>query len=296
MSTPLVPLCFFMLAERLLESRKRAGLSQHRFAIELGERYDQSMISHIESGRSGLVRDGLVRAAQVLDVSVDYLLGLTDDPAPVDDRVREAEERAAHEAEERAEATVARIRREEARNREQLEAALQSRDQELARLRAQAIAEPETPDPDVSPIQSAPGWHDEDYESVRRYESEDVALAAGTGTFADQEPVPSEVKFLKSWLRDHRLRAKDLFLADVLGDSMETTIYDGDSALVDESRTSPRSGRIYALRTGDGLLVKRLRKRDHRWWADSDNEQYEPEPLDDRARIMGRVVWWAHTD
>ena len=52
----------------------------------------------------------------------------------------------------------------------------------------------------------------------------------------------------------------------------------------------------YALRTGDSPLVKRLRKRDHRWWADSDNEEYEPQPLDDRARIMGRVVWWAHTD
>ena len=166
---------------------------------------------------------------------------------------------------------------------------LDRRDQELDRLRAQA-------DPDVSPIQSAPGWHDEDYESVRRYESEDVRLAAGTGTFADQEPVPSEVKFLKSWLRDHRLRAKDLFLADVLGDSMETTIYDGDSALVDETHTSPRSGKIYALRTGEGPLVKRLRKRDHRWWADSDNKKHEPQPLDDRARIMGRVVWWAHTD
>ena len=100
-----------MLAERLLESRKRAGLSQHRFAIELGERYDQSMISHIEGGRSGLVRDGLVRAAQVLDVSVDYLLGLTEDPAPVGDRAREAEERV-QEAE-------ARIRREEERKREE---------------------------------------------------------------------------------------------------------------------------------------------------------------------------------
>ena len=180
--------------------------------------------------------------------------------------------------------------------REELEAALQRAraqaqrsEAELERLRAHS-------DPDVSPIQSAPGWHDEDYESVRRYESEDVRLAAGTGTFADQEPVPSEVKFLKSWLRDHRLRAKDLFLADVLGNSMETTIYDGDSALVDETHTSPRSGKIYALQAGEGPLVKRLRKRAHRWWADSDNEKYEPQPLDDRARIMGRVVWWAHTD
>ena len=234
-----------------------------------------------------MLLDGAVRAALILDVSLDYLAGLTDDPTPAVEGTREAEKRV----------------REEWKRRTELEAVLQRteneldrRDEELDRLRAQATATAELPDPDVSPIQSAPGWHDEDYESVRRYESEDVRLAAGTGTFADQEPVPSEVKFLKSWLRDHRLRAKDLFLADVLGDSMETTIYDGDSALVDESRMSPRSGKIYALRTGDGPLVKRVRKRDHRWWADSDNEEYEPQPLDDRARIMGRVVWWAHTD
>ena len=152
------------------------------------------------------------------------------------------------------------------------------------------------PDPDVSPIQSAPGWHDEDYESVRRYESEDVRLAAGTGTFADQEPVAGEVKFRTSWLRKRRLRAKDLFLVDVSGDSMERTIFDGDSALVDETHPSPRSGKIYALRTGDGLIVKRLRKRNHHWWADSDNDSYEPQPLEDVARILGRIVWWAHSD
>ena len=28
----------------------------------------------------------------------------------------------------------------------------------------------------------------------------------------------------------------------------------------------------------------------------SDNDKYEPQPLDDAARIMGRVVWWAHTE
>ena len=79
-------------------------------------------------------------------------------------------------------------------------------------------------------------------------------------------------------------------MVDVLGDSMDPTIFDRDAALVDESRRSPLSGKIYALRAADGLLVKRLRKRDHRWWAASDNEEYEPQPLDDVARIMGRVV------
>ena len=276
-----------MLGKRLVEARKRVGLSQHRLAIELGERYDQTMISHVEHGRRAFVYDGLVRAARILDTSLDYLAGLTDDPTPVDDRAREADHRA-QEAE-------ARIRREEARNRQQLEAALECTEAELERLR-RAAATPEHPDPDVSPIQSAPGWHDEDYESVRHYESEDVRLAARTGTFADREPVAGEVKFRTSWLRKRRLRAKDLFLVDVSGNSMEPAICDGDAALVDETHTSPRSGKIYALRTGDGPLVKRIRKRDHRWWADSDNDKYEPQPLDDRARIMGRVVWWAHTD
>ena len=263
--------------KRIFASTRRkieSYLAQH--AIPGGEAYNSVSPDIVQAVRTEAVQH-IQRALEVLE---GRRIHLTDDPAPVDDRVREAEERA----------------HQEERKREQLEAELQSRDQELARLRAQAAATAKLPDPDVSPIQSAPGWHDEDYETVRRYESEDVGLAAGTGTFADQEPVAGEVKFRTSWLREHHLSAKDLFLADVLGDSMEPTICDGDSALVDETHTSPRSGKIYALQAGDGPLVKRIRKRDHRWWADSDNEEYEPQPLNDRARIMGRVVWWAHTD
>ena len=261
-----------VLGTRIQEARRLRKLSQLQLARSMGDHHRQ-MISRVERGHSTMSASSLLAAARSLGVSVDYLYGLTDDPTPVDDRVRDEEER----------------RRELEVDLERMRAQAQRTEAELDRLQA-------LPDPDVSPIQSAPGWHDEDYEPVRRYESEDVRLAAGVGAFADQETVPSEVKFLKSWLRDHRLRAKDLFLADVLGDSMEPTICDGDSALVDETHRSPRSGKIYALRTGEGPLVKRLRKRDHRWWADSDNEKYEPQPLDDRARIMGRVVWWAHTD
>ena len=61
-------------------------LSQVDLAVGMGDRYDQTMISHVESGRSGLVADGLARAAVVLNTSADYLLGLTDDPTPAWDR------------------------------------------------------------------------------------------------------------------------------------------------------------------------------------------------------------------
>lgn len=71
-----------MLGERLASARKRVGLSQRQLATAMGGRYDQTMISHVETGRSGFVGDGLSKVAAVLGVSIDYLFGLTDDPTP----------------------------------------------------------------------------------------------------------------------------------------------------------------------------------------------------------------------
>ena len=137
---------------------------------------------------------------------------------------------------------------------------------------------------------------DEEFESVRRYQAEDLQIAAGTEAVVDREPLAGEIKFRKTWLRSHRLKAKNLMLLDVTGDSMFPTIRDGDAVLIDESCRSPRSGKIYGLRTPDGPLVKRLRKRKDRWWADSDNDAYKPRPIGRRDRTLGLVVWWAHTE
>ncbi len=297
--------------ERLAEAIRLSGLQKQEIASTLEIRRS-TISSWLSTGESGTLprTDQLLRLVGILGISSHWLL--TGEGPIVPDLVRDRRMIAMHGVLSATPEQLAELieliepsaavsdndngATDPAASREELEAALQRITEEHDRLRAQVSGGPELPDPDVSPIQSAPGWRDEDYETVRRYESEDVALAAGTGTFADQEPVAGEVKFRTSWLREHHLRANDLFLVDVLGDSMEPTICDGDSALVDETHRSPRSGKIYALRTGDGPLVKRLRKRDHRWWADSDNDKYEPQPLDDVARILGRVVWWAHTD
>ena len=55
-----------VLAKRLAEARKRAGLRQVDLAAALGHRYDQTMISHVESGHSSLLLDGAVKAAREL--------------------------------------------------------------------------------------------------------------------------------------------------------------------------------------------------------------------------------------
>ena len=71
-----------MIGDRLAAARKRSGLTQVELAVALGDRYNQQMISHVERGRSSLLVDGLVNVAKELEVSTDYLLGLTEDPVP----------------------------------------------------------------------------------------------------------------------------------------------------------------------------------------------------------------------
>ena len=55
-------------------------MTQVELAVAMGDRYDQTMISKVEHGVVGLLAEGLRRAATELNVSLDYLLGLTDIP------------------------------------------------------------------------------------------------------------------------------------------------------------------------------------------------------------------------
>jgi transcriptional regulator with XRE-family HTH domain len=63
--------------ERLLLARRRAGVSQGELPSALMYASD---ISKMERGRMLPTAPRLRRLAEALDVSADYLLGLTDDP------------------------------------------------------------------------------------------------------------------------------------------------------------------------------------------------------------------------
>ena len=61
-------------------------------AIALGDLYDQTMISHVESGHSALLLEGAVKPACELGVSLDNPLRLTEDIQIVCDRTLETVE------------------------------------------------------------------------------------------------------------------------------------------------------------------------------------------------------------
>lgn len=72
------------IGTRLRKARLRMGLSQRGLAEALG--LDPTMISHLEGGRRMPSVDSLVRLADELNVTTDYLLGR---PQPVTDAVDE---------------------------------------------------------------------------------------------------------------------------------------------------------------------------------------------------------------
>ena len=245
-----------MLGDRLAASRKRAGMRQVELAVALGERYDQTVVSAVEHSRSSLRIDGLTRAAHALGVSTDYLLGLTDDPTPSVER----------------EETLGQLRaqvEELSANRLPIN--------DLADNAALAGTSSETTrPPGAQPV------------SVRRLQA-----AAGSGAMDLDEEVKTYAYFREEWLKRRGLVAEKCSIISVMGESMEPTLPDGCVVLLDHNRRSRRKGKIFVVRTEDGLVVKRAGKDPGgRWQLLSDHPAWPPQPWA-RAMVIGEVKWMA---
>ena len=224
---------------RLAQSRKRVRLTQVQLAVALGDRYDHTMISHVEAGRSALLFDGATKAARELNISLDYLAGLTDNPAPA--------------------------------------AALAAKVSELD---------------DASAVTT----DEEDGHSVDVME---LDTAAGSGAVVDFERVKDRIRFRRSWLRKHGLVARQCKVIGVKGESMEPTLVDGCSILIDLNRRRRTARHLYVIRTDDGLIVKRAGKnRAGNWQLVSDNpdkQKWPTRPWPADADVIGEVKWAART-
>jgi phage repressor protein C with HTH and peptisase S24 domain len=73
---------------------------------------------------------------------------------------------------------------------------------------------------------------------------------------------------------------------------MEPTLSDGSYILVDRRQPQLRHGRIYVVRTPEGLVVKRLEQDSGGgWWLLSDHPAWKPVAWTDRAELIGEVKW-----
>lgn len=145
-----------------------------------------------------------------------------------------------------------------------------------------------------NPVYAAAKREDSDeFVSVPLY---DIQGAAGDGRLWQEERIKYFVHFRRDWLAREGLYAKDLVCVEVEGDSMEETLHDRDTVLVNRARL--RGDGVYFLRMGEALRIKRLQ-----WLADrslrlsSDNEIYAPEIIGfenlSQVEILGHCHWRA---
>ena len=121
-----------------------------------------------------------------------------------------------------------------------------------------------------------------------------LQAAAGGGALDLDEAVKSYAYFRHEWLSRHGLVADRCSIIDVMGESMEPTLPEGCVILLDRNRRRRLEGRIFVVRTGDGLVVKRVGKgTDGGWQLVSDHPRWPDAPWPGDAAIIGEVRWMA---
>ena len=123
-----------------------------------------------------------------------------------------------------------------------------------------------------------------------------VRFKADTGEVEFEESADLSIavaeKVLPSWARtDH------LTCVRAAGDSMEPTIRDGDLVVVDQDQRVAVDNQLFVVRTGAGVVVRRLHRMGDHWNLVSDKLGRLSRPMAADDRIVGRVAWCGpHSD
>jgi phage repressor protein C with HTH and peptisase S24 domain len=119
-------------------------------------------------------------------------------------------------------------------------------------------------------------------------------LCAGAGSFEDQNSVAGYYSFRRDWLRTMG-SPEAMVLMDLMGDSMEPELKEGDTVLIDQNQQEILAGGIYALGVEDTIMVKRVEKHPKKLVLLSTNQRYSAVILQgeeiEAVRCIGRVLW-----
>ncbi|WP_082856573.1 S24 family peptidase [Marinomonas atlantica] len=144
-------------------------------------------------------------------------------------------------------------------------------------------------------IQIAP--KEDDYFHLPHYS---VEASAGHGSLIEAENIDQHLAFRESWVQRLGLKSENLIAIYARGDSMEPTVFSGDTLVIDKSMNTVTSdGGIYVINYDGELFVKRVQKQLNGTVAiTSDNKNYGDIVIAsadlNTLKIIGRVIWSGH--
>ena len=123
----------------------------------------------------------------------------------------------------------------------------------------------------------------------------ELAAAAGGGAGTLGEEATSPVWFRLGWLKQRGFDPSECVVIRVLSESMAPTLRSGCRILVDRRRKRPKEGKIFVLRTDNGLVVNRARLGPGgNWLLLNDNPAFpQQNPWPEGAETFGEAVWTA---
>lgn len=121
-------------------------------------------------------------------------------------------------------------------------------------------------------------------------------LSAGVSGFAveQEEGNGRPIFFRRDWFDHHGYRPECLFAVRVTGDSMEPSLWGGDLVVINTADATPIDGEVFALNYEGELVIKRLRRDDGQWFADSDNadqRRFKPKRCAEDVKIIGKAIY-----
>lgn len=123
-----------------------------------------------------------------------------------------------------------------------------------------------------------------------------LRLSAGINGFAiEQEELDGNpISFRKEWFLSHGYLPEKLIAIGVKGDSMEPTMSQGDTVVINTAERAPKDGKIFAVNYEGEAVIKRMERNIGQWWLVSDNPDQRQYPRkvcqEDACLIIGRVV------
>lgn len=137
------------------------------------------------------------------------------------------------------------------------------------------------------------GSSNNDEETYVRIPEYDINFSAGPGSILFEETdAITTVSYREDWFIKEQLDPKQCVRAKIQGTSMQGVLWHGDTVLINRAEVSVTDGKIYALRIGNELYIKRLQKiPGGTLKLQSENPDYDDVIVNenDEVEIIGRI-------